>query len=191
MNPARVEARRAEEADAWALLAGEAEITARSIERLTGLGRGRARELLRAWEGRGRIHELRMDGHARVYAHGARSAGLEDLRSRLSGEGSADPRRNMWRAMQLMGSFSPLDLVAVSNLPEAPVTERSAQAFCQSLLKGEYLRVMQKARPGHRPARYVLARRTGPIPPVERRVAALWDANLGALTYVAGIGVTS
>ena len=191
MTPARVEERRVEEADAWSLLAGEAEITARMIERLTGLGRDRARQLLRSWEGRGMIHELRVERGARVFGHGPRSAGLEDLRASLAGEAAADPRRNMWRAMQVMSSFSPLDLVAVSNLPEAPVTERAAQAFCQSLLKGEYLRVMQKARPGHRPARYVLARRTGPIPPVERRVAALWDANLGELTYVAGIGVTS
>ena len=91
--------------------------------------------------------------------------------------------------MQLLTQFSPVDLAAVSDLEHAPVSERDAQAYCQSLLRGEYLRVVEKARPGVRPAVYRLVRRTGPKPPVERRVAALFDENLGELTYVAGIGV--
>lgn len=192
MTPARVEARRREDADAWERMRVLPEFGTVELRQATGLPQKRAAELLRSWEARRMVHEAGVrKGGGRVYAPGARPAAEDEARAAIAGGATADPRRNMWRAMQLLGTFSPRDLASVSHLPEAPVSEADAQGFCQSLLRGEYLRVIQKARPGHRPAIYLLARRTGPVPPLERRVAALWDPNLGRLTYVAGLGVTS
>ena len=192
MTPSRVAARRREDADAWERMRDLPEFGTAELRQATGMTQRRAAEILRSWEARQLVHERGVrKGGGRVYAPGVRPAGEAEARAAIAGEGRADPRRNMWRAMQLLGTFSPRELAAVSDMPEAPVSEASAQGYCQALLRGEYLRVIQKARPGHRPAIYLLARRTGPVPPVERRVAALWDPNLEQLTYVAGLGVTS
>jgi hypothetical protein len=45
---------------------------------------------------------------------------------------------------------------------------------------------MTKALPGRREAIYRLVRDTGPRPPRERRVRAVWDENLGEYTYISG-----
>lgn len=191
MTPARVAARRVEAEDAWSQLEGEIELTSEMIHRRTGLSRARAREVLRSWEARGMIHHLRRQKNKKIYRRGPRSAALDGPRDALAAKAGPDKRRNLWRAMHGLGTFSPRDLARVCSASQAPVTEREAQAFCQALLKGEYLRVLEAAQPGLRLATYLLARRTGPVPPAECRVPALWDENLGAYTYVAGLGVTA
>ena len=182
--------RQAEDDAAWAAIEPMGEFTRHDIMRVTGSGTNQVLQLVRRWLRMERIHLSHKTSTGRyVYAVGQRGGDHDAHRDALAIEAGADPRRNMWRAMQLLTQFSPVDLAAVSNFAKAPVTERDAQAFCQSLLRGEYLRVIEKAKPGQRPAVYRLVRRTGPKPPVERRVAALFDENLGELTYVAGIGV--
>lgn len=191
MNPARVEERRQEDLRTWALVKDLPEIHTRAVREMTGVSSRRAAEMIRSWEARGMIHEVRMDKNLRVFATGSRANVLDLRRQEIADQLTDDPRANMWRAMYLLKSFTPIDIVGVSNLPKAPVSEAEAERYCQTLLKGEYLRVLEKARPGFRPATYLLARRTGPIPPTEKRVRALWDENLGAFTYAAGVGVLS
>ena len=178
------------EETAFAAVTELGEFTRHDVIRMTGATENQVGELIRRWTRKNRIHFVRKTGTGRhVYAIGPRGGDHEAHREALAAETSRDPRRNMWRAMQLLGQFTPAEIAAVSNFEDAPVAERDAQLFCQSLLRGEYLRVVEKADPGRRPAIYRLVRRTGPKPPVERRVAALFDENLGELTYVAGIGV--
>ena len=182
--------RTAKERNAWEGIQGLGEFTKTDLMRRSGVSADVALDMICRWERKDRIHFVRKgERRQRVYAIGPRGGDHEAHRGAVAAEASADPKRNMWRAMQLLEQFTPTDLAAVSNVEAAPVSERDAQAYCQSLLRGEYLRVIEKARPGLRPAVYRLVRRTGPKPPVERRVAALFDANLGELTFVTGLGV--
>jgi hypothetical protein len=98
------------------------------------------------------------------------------------------PQGNMWRAMQMLASFSPTDVAAHSHVPEAgvAVSHEDATAYCQALCRADYLRVVRKAIPGKREAIYRLIRNTGPRPPVMRRIRALIDQNEGRIVHVAG-----
>ncbi|MGR3485511.1 MAG: hypothetical protein ACU0BF_09210 [Paracoccaceae bacterium] len=88
--------------------------------------------------------------------------------------------RALWTAARRLGEFSPLEL---SGFTEA-ADEAEAAAFCKMLLRGGYLRVTRKAVPGQRRPRYRLIRDTGPVPPVEKRLRAVWDENLGEYTHI-------
>ena len=90
---------------------------------------------------------------------------------------------NMWRAMRLMGEFSPRDLAAHATTDTVSVSEATAKSYCSMLLKADYLRVRQKAVPGKRQAVYRLVRHTGPLPPQIQRVKQVWDANLRKVTF--------
>ncbi len=101
---------------------------------------------------------------------------------------------NMWRSARMLQSFGSHDLAIHSTTPAVTVTDEAAAKFCQVLLKGGYLKVLRKAsfkRAGKSMVRthaiYRLVRNTGPMPPVERRVMAVWDPNLGEYTHVAGV----
>lgn len=90
---------------------------------------------------------------------------------------------NMWRSMRMLGQFSARDLAIHSTTDSVSVTEATAKSYCSMLLKADYLRVLQKAVPGKRPAVYRFVRNTGPVPPKIQRVQQVYDANLGKVTY--------
>lgn len=88
------------------------------------------------------------------------------------------PEGNMWAAARQMSTFSPVDLAAHAATDDLAVTLEEARAYCRVLMRGEYLKVVRKAVPGKKEAIYRLRRNTGPLPPRERRVTGVWDANL-------------
>lgn len=88
------------------------------------------------------------------------------------------PEGNMWAAARQMATFSPLDLAAHAATDDMAVTVEDAKSFCRVLMRGAYLKVVRKAVPGKKEAVYRLRRNTGPLPPRERRVTGIWDANL-------------
>ena len=90
----------------------------------------------------------------------------------------------MWRTLRMMRAASPRDIAAHASVGRNPVTEKKASEFCRMLLKAGYLRIVETGKPGVRPPRYRLIRDTGPLPPLERRIAAVWDVNLGEFTYL-------
>lgn len=94
------------------------------------------------------------------------------------------PHGNLWQAMRGLKLFSPVDLAAHANTPEVEVTVAAAQQFCRMLLRAGYLRIERKAT-AEREAIYRLLRNTGPKPPRERRVWALYDENLGHFSAIA------
>lgn len=105
----------------------------------------------------------------------------------------ASAAENLWRTARGLRSFGPKDLAVHSTTPQVNVTEEDAAKFCQMLLRGAYVRVLRKAaftRKGGIVVKtapiYRLVRDTGPCPPVERRVAAIFDPNLGQYMHVAG-----
>ncbi len=93
---------------------------------------------------------------------------------------------NLWTAMRGLKSFTPTDLAAHSTTDAVQVTVAAAQAYCQTLLRASYLKVERTAIPGRREAIYRLIRATGPRPPRERRVRAVYDENLDQIVHVSG-----
>ncbi|ANT39883.1 Phage protein [Rhodovulum sp. P5] len=134
------------------------------------------------------LHRLLAGGYVTVEGTPARYTLIRDAghhAPRLRADGSAVTQgagtRNMWRSMNMMGEFSALDLAVHSTAGDVTVTEATAKSYCTALLKAGYLRVVQKARPGVRPAIYRLVRKTGPRAPQIQRVKQVWDPNLGAV----------
>lgn len=94
----------------------------------------------------------------------------------------------LWTAMRGLKKFTPTDLAAHCR-EDLRVTVPEASAYAQALLRGEYLRVLQRAAPDQkREATYQLLKNTGPRAPCEKRVVALWDPNEGVFSYVTGVG---
>ncbi len=98
------------------------------------------------------------------------------------------PAGNLWRAMRMLRTFTPRDLAAHAHTDVCEVSERAALDYCQMLLRAGYLKVMRKAVPGRRQAVYQLVRDTGPRPPRERRLRAVWDDNRGEIMHISGGG---
>lgn len=94
--------------------------------------------------------------------------------------------QNTWNSMRGLKTFTPTDLAAHSTTPTVAVSSTAARSYCQALLRAGYLKVIRTAIPGRREAIYRLIKNTGPRPPRERRVRAVWDENLGEFTHVAG-----
>lgn len=93
---------------------------------------------------------------------------------------------NIWRSMRGLKAFTAVDLAAHSNTAEIHVTIEATREYCQMLVRAGYLRIERKGLPGRREAIYRLIQNTGPRPPCERRVRAVFDENLGKLVHVAG-----
>ncbi|MCA3456586.1 MAG: hypothetical protein IOC92_02630 [Rhodobacter sp.] len=167
----------------YASLAAECHIP---IERSTLLVRGWVRMRLAAFD--------HIGGHRRHVFKLLPAAQEVTLPANLTvAEPQASAEENLWRTAGTLVCFGARDLAFNSTTPGVEVTEDMAARFCQVLLKGGYLKVEKKAafrRAGKSvistPAKYRLIRKTGPVPPVERRVMAVWDANLGQYTHVAG-----
>lgn len=96
---------------------------------------------------------------------------------------------NLWTAMRGLRSFTPTDLASHSTTEDVQVSLAAAQGYCQALLRAKYLRVERTAIPGKREAIYRLIQMTGPRPPRERRVKAVFDDNLGKIVHVSGVNI--
>lgn len=97
-----------------------------------------------------------------------------------------NPRQNMWRAMQMLQAFSPADLAAHSTTDTVTVAVEDAAAWCQTLARAGYLKVVRKAQPPLKSAVYRLVANTGPRAPEVRRVAVVIDGNTGRVMHMAG-----
>ncbi|MCB1395940.1 MAG: hypothetical protein KDJ98_08200 [Rhodobacteraceae bacterium] len=136
---------------------------------------------VRRWLQRGRIEALGKQGGTtqRYRVLGSTPEAAAARPARQTGPG------NMWRTMRgLRSAFTPTDVAAHSTTEAVTVTPADAQVFCQMLVKAGYLRPVRKALPPRREAIYQLIRDTGPRPPRERRVRAVWDENLGEFTHL-------
>lgn len=145
----------------------------------------RAAEFVRDWRRTGAVEACGKKGNRHAFRV------IEAERpARLRGDGTTMRREsapgNMWRVARKLSVFTPSDIMAHANTPTCEVTLATAQEFCQMLNRAGYLKVLQKAHPGRREAAYRLIRDTGPLPPRERRVRAVFDENLGEFTHLAG-----
>lgn len=141
----------------------------------------RASEIVRAWEAEGAVHRT------------SSGAGLRNVFAMVPGfkrtpapELQGSIPLNLWTSMRGLKSFTPTDLAAHSTAGDVVVSLDAAQGYCQTLLRAGYLRVERTAIPGKREAIYRLIKVTGPRPPRERRVKAVFDDNLGQIVHVSG-----
>ncbi|WP_436399321.1 hypothetical protein [Roseobacter sp. S98] len=97
------------------------------------------------------------------------------------------PEGAIWSAMRAMGRFTQGEIVSSLAATSEPATEADLRKYCSALLDAGYLKVLQKARPmSGRPARYMLLRDTGPLPPEIRRMQVLVDTNEDRVAHVRG-----
>jgi len=86
-------------------------------------------------------------------------------------------RTRMWKAMQVLGEFSPRELMHAASLPGAEIAHNEAKGYCLWLSRGGYL-----AQTGER-FRFVRARNTGAKAPQILRVKQLYDPNTDQVVY--------
>ncbi|SMH36027.1 hypothetical protein [Maritimibacter sp. HL-12] len=150
---------------------------------------GQLREVLNRLRDDGWIEEVGLDPR-RSKLLALTEAGKRGAEGELStfGQLKGDAQTNMWRTARRMREFTPVDLTAWASVPGAEVDLQAARAFCAILLRGGYVRVVRKAKSGVNEAIYRLINDTGPRPPVEKRVRAIYDANEERLVHVPGSG---
>jgi len=140
----------------------------------------RATRLTRGWVRLGAVEEMgKVGSNKLMFRVVAEALPATVTPSRQS------PDANMWLAMRkLGGAFTPTDIATHASTDAVGVSRADAQSFCQMLVRAGYLRVQRKAVPDKREAIYRLIKNTGPKPPRERRVRAIWDPNLAEFTHL-------
>lgn len=111
--------------------------------------------------------------------------GTEALRKNHT-EKRQSPQGGMWASMRVLGNFTPIEVHRAINQRHPDVAEKTVTMYCQKLLKADYLRVVQTAKIGVRPARYKLIKDTGPLPPQVKHKQVIIDGNDGTVVHVEG-----
>lgn len=119
----------------------------------------------------------------------ARDAGVDAPRVKRDGttvtQGLA--QEQMWRTLRLLkGDTNARELAAHASTPEVPVQETAAADYLGNLHRADYLLRTKEGKGkgcGGIQARYRLQRNTGPRPPMVCRTKALYDPNLGRVTW--------
>lgn len=139
-----------------------------------------AREIILGWVAAGRVIE-RPAGkrHRKMFTLPEYHREPQDRSSKLA--------QQLWNAMRGLKVFGPVDLASHCT-DDLAATVAESSAYAQALLRGGYLKVVRTASPGKHEATYKLVRNTGPRPPREKRVQAIWDPNEATYAYVAGVG---
>lgn len=88
----------------------------------------------------------------------------------------------LWRAMRIHKQFDFRELAAFASTDTLRVASNTARAYCQMLARAGYLQIVRPSKPGT-PARYRLAKYTGPKAPMIQRVRHLYDPNLGQVVW--------
>lgn len=170
-SPARSD--KAEEA-AWKVARGLRTFGYGELRAEVRLGEHHAREIVRKWVEEGRCERLSPSGQRKRLM-------FRVTADWLPRDAAGEVRLQLWTAMRLLRTFTPVDLTAHCSVE---VSQREATDYCHALLAAEYLGVVQRATAGVRPATYRLLSNTGPSAPRPRRVTALFDDNVGAIVHV-------
>ena len=118
-----------------------------------------------------------------------RDAGAEAPRVKRDGSPvtAGLAQEQMWRTLRLLkGDTNARELAAHASTPKVPVDEAAAADYLGNLHRADYLLRTQEGKGkgcGGVRARYRLQRNTGPRPPMVCRTKALYDPNLGKVTW--------
>lgn len=157
----------------------------------------RATQLVKGWEKQRLVEEVEPDSTAtarrKFFKLTVRAEEIDLPANLVVAPLPQTPEETMWRTVRMQRAFTARDVAALSTTPDVTVTEDDAHRYLQVLLRGGYLRVVKQGsvrRSGgsliRMHATYRLVRNTGPIPPVERRVVAVWDGNEEQFVHLAG-----
>lgn len=167
---------------AWAFVQTKHDFSYRDICGQLHITLEAATAIVRGWESEGAVITVR---EGRGNAHRLWAAVKGFVRKQPPRTRSAE--ENLWTAMRGLGSFTPTDLAAHATTDTVQVGADKAAEYCRSLLAASYLKVIRKAQPSsHREAIYSLVRKTGPQPPTEKRVRALFDPNTQEVHVIGG-----
>lgn len=166
----------------WCMLEGGHGVTEREMSQAIDPAAGTLRHTLRVWRARGLVRQVTDNERGQA----ASTIWCIDPAAQQvpPPEDGIGPEERMWRAMRKQRTFTPRDIAALASRSLGEIGEDEAGAFARMLLRAGYLRVIRKAAPGVRPARYRMLRDTGPRPPVERRIRAVWDQNTRAYAHL-------
>jgi len=114
-----------------------------------------------------------------------RDVGLEAPKLRRDGSPAHQgrSREQMWRAMKMMGKFTPRDLAVTASTEDAAVSEDDAKSYVKHLFAAGYLAVLRAGKPPRTQGLYRLVKNTGPLPPMVTRAKIVWDPNLGRIAW--------
>lgn len=118
--------------------------------------------------------------HDQFTVHDSEALRKNDTEKRQS------PQGGMWASMRVLGNFTPVEIHAAILQRHPDITDKAVTTYCQNLLKAGYLRVIQTAKIGSRPARYKLINDTGPLPPEVKHKQVIIDGNDGKVAHVSG-----
>lgn len=172
-----------QEAALWQLAAEAGDFTYARLMGAPGATYDKVRAFVADWEERGLVKLKDVAKDKTLTFIVIDPAGPELVRDRI---GPADIYDNMWVAMRILRDFTPTDLVANGSTEEIEVTTSAASAYCRQLCGHGYLKVLRRANPGRREARYRLVRNTGRTAPRPRRVQGLFDANTAEFHHQVG-----
>lgn len=91
----------------------------------------------------------------------------------------------IWQAMRALNVFTHHDLSAALASIET-VTNADIRAFCAMLQRARYLAIVAPGRGETSSPRYKLTKNTGPLPPVQKRMTVVVDANEDRIVYARG-----
>lgn len=110
----------------------------------------------------------------------------DDERRDQSQQRRKTPEGVMWSSLRILRTFSAIEVYRALEAGRPDVTLKHVNIYCQKLAKAEYLRVIVKAIPGKRNARYQLLNDTGPLAPEVKRKEVIIDRNNGKVAHVEG-----
>lgn len=179
--------RRERHALIWHCAVGMGEFTYQSLAQSAEISVSSVQVHVKAWLQQGAVtrHQNGND-RALLFRVVERDAAPASLRPDGRARREETIQGNCWRVMRRLANFSPTDIAAHANTQACNVSVADAQTYCQLLSRAGYLKVVRKALPGRREAVYRLIKNTGPMPPRERRVRAVFDDNLCEFTHLAG-----
>jgi hypothetical protein len=95
----------------------------------------------------------------------------------------------MWRVMQILKTFTSLDLAYNASTPEHAVSEVDAKDFIGHLFRAGYLVHAKTVKPGQKQVyRLKAGMWTGPQPPQVQRTRQIYDPNLQRVVWAAVTG---
>lgn len=165
------------------------EFTYRELCDVAGVSYDQLRDYVKRWIAAGAV--VKADaGEIRGKAKGAKgNQAVFRVLDRISAAEAAEgPQEKMWRSARYLKSFTPSQIQMHSSTGRVEVTLEDARDFCRMLLRGRLVSVRQKANPGGREARYILCGATGPLPPQEVRISAIWDPNERRFLHLPEVG---
>lgn len=165
----------------WTFIVSKPSVTHADIKGATNVTEYKRTTFVAKLKRLGHLHKCGSRGRDDLFTvHSEEALRRNDTEKRQS------PQGGMWASMRVLGNFTPIEVHRAINQRHPDTTEKIVTAYCQNLMKAGYLRVVQTAKIGVRPARYRLIKNTGPLPPQVKHKQVIIDGNDGTVAHVAG-----